>query len=143
MGVVPASTALIATILQEGAGDVGFQEFLHGHLATLDSSRVLKSFSPSDTLVVTQHSFTFGSDSDSDIAAIRKSAREWFKGKGVEVAIQRDDVFRRYKRLVVFDMDSTLIKQEVIDEIAAYVDEVDKQRNVGGRVAVHSLNEIH
>ncbi|CAG8446102.1 4933_t:CDS:2 [Diversispora eburnea] len=27
------------------------------------------------------------------------------------------DVFRRHKRLVVFDMDSILIKQEVIDEI--------------------------
>jgi hypothetical protein len=143
MDVVSASTSLIATIFQDGAGDVGFREFLHGHLATFDSSRVLKSFSPSDTLVVTEHCFTFGSNADSDITAIRKSAREWFKGKGVEVAIQRDDVFRRYKRLVVFDMDSTLIKQEVIDEIAAYLDEVDKQRNVGGRVAVHTPNASH
>ncbi|KAJ2348110.1 Phosphoserine phosphatase [Coemansia erecta] len=35
-----------------------------------------------------------------------------------DVALQPDNVFRRQKRLVVFDMDSTLIQQEVIDEIA-------------------------
>ncbi|KAJ1791670.1 Phosphoserine phosphatase [Coemansia sp. RSA 2399] len=35
-----------------------------------------------------------------------------------DVALQLDNVFRRQKRLVVFDMDSTLIQQEVIDEIA-------------------------
>ena len=43
--------------------------------------------------------------------------REW----NCEVVLQPETVFRRYKRLCVFDMDSTLIKQEVIDEIAAYV----------------------
>jgi phosphoserine phosphatase len=41
--------------------------------------------------------------------------REW----SVEVVLQRASVFRRHKRLAVFDMDSTLIQQEVIDEIAA------------------------
>ena len=40
---------------------------------------------------------------------------------GIEVVLQRNDVFRRHKRLVVFDMDSTLIQQEVIDEIARFV----------------------
>jgi len=37
---------------------------------------------------------------------------------GVDVAIQPDDLFRRAKRLVVLDMDSTLIQGEVIDELA-------------------------
>ncbi len=36
----------------------------------------------------------------------------------VDLAYQRDDLYRRNRRLVVFDMDSTLIKQEVIDELA-------------------------
>ncbi|MBL4712356.1 MAG: phosphoserine phosphatase SerB [Gammaproteobacteria bacterium] len=36
----------------------------------------------------------------------------------VDVAFQADDVFRRHRRLVVFDMDSTLIQCEVIDELA-------------------------
>jgi len=34
------------------------------------------------------------------------------------VAFQHDTVFRRSRRLVAFDMDSTLIKAEVIDELA-------------------------
>lgn len=38
--------------------------------------------------------------------------------QGVDIAFQRDDVFRRNRRLVVFDMDSTLIQHEVIDELA-------------------------
>eukprot|EP00931_Biecheleriopsis_adriatica_P074947 TRINITY_DN48914_c1_g1_i1.p1 TRINITY_DN48914_c1_g1~~TRINITY_DN48914_c1_g1_i1.p1 ORF type:complete len:883 (-),score=223.96 TRINITY_DN48914_c1_g1_i1:52-2700(-) len=37
---------------------------------------------------------------------------------GVDVAFQRDNVDRWMRRLVVFDMDSTLIQQEVIDELA-------------------------
>lgn len=36
----------------------------------------------------------------------------------VDVAIQRYDLLRRAKRMIVFDMDSTLIAQEVIDELA-------------------------
>ena len=36
----------------------------------------------------------------------------------VDVSIQADDMFRRNRRVVVFDMDSTLIQCEVIDELA-------------------------
>jgi phosphoserine phosphatase len=36
----------------------------------------------------------------------------------VDVAVQEDDIFRRNRRLVCFDMDSTLIQAEVIDELA-------------------------
>lgn len=43
-----------------------------------------------------------------------------------DIALQPDDVFRKNKRLVVFDMDSTLIQQEVIDEIARYAGVVDQ-----------------
>lgn len=46
----------------------------------------------------------------------------------VDIAFQRDDIFRRNRRLVVFDMDSTLIEAEVIDELA-------KEANVGEQVA--------
>ncbi|CAE7301156.1 unnamed protein product [Symbiodinium natans] len=40
------------------------------------------------------------------------------KRQGADIAIQRDDLERWMRRLVVFDMDSTLIQQEVIDELA-------------------------
>lgn len=37
---------------------------------------------------------------------------------GVDIAFQQDSLFRRNRRLAVFDMDSTLIEAEVIDELA-------------------------
>ena len=37
---------------------------------------------------------------------------------GFDVSLQRDSVFRRNRRLVAFDMDSTLIAEEVMDELA-------------------------
>lgn len=46
----------------------------------------------------------------------------------VDIAFQEDSVFRRNRRLVVFDMDSTLIEAEVIDELA-------KEAGVGEQVA--------
>ena len=49
--------------------------------------------------------------------SIYKFEREW----NCEIILQPSNVFRRHKRLCVFDMDSTLIQQEVIDEIAAFV----------------------
>ncbi len=38
--------------------------------------------------------------------------------EGVDISFQRDDIYRRHRRLICFDMDSTLIKTEVIDELA-------------------------
>ncbi len=37
---------------------------------------------------------------------------------GIDISFQKDDMFRRNRRLICFDMDSTLIKTEVIDELA-------------------------
>jgi phosphoserine phosphatase len=37
---------------------------------------------------------------------------------GIDISFQKDDMFRRSRRLICFDMDSTLIKTEVIDELA-------------------------
>ncbi|MBE0505948.1 MAG: phosphoserine phosphatase SerB [Marinospirillum sp.] len=46
----------------------------------------------------------------------------------VDIAVQEDNIYRRNRRLVVFDMDSTLIEAEVIDELA-------KEAGVGEEVA--------
>jgi phosphoserine phosphatase len=43
------------------------------------------------------------------------------RGLDIDVAVQRENLYRRSKRLVVFDMDSTLIEEEVIDEVARAV----------------------
>ncbi|KAH8703767.1 phosphoserine phosphatase [Talaromyces proteolyticus] len=49
--------------------------------------------------------------------SIWRFEREW----NVEVVLQKQSVFRQYKRLAIFDMDSTLIQNETIDEIAKFV----------------------
>ena len=53
-----------------------------------------------------------------DEAAVRESLLELAGKMDVDLAIQADDIFRRNRRIVVFDMDSTLIDAEVIDELA-------------------------
>lgn len=46
----------------------------------------------------------------------------------IDIAFQRESIFRRNRRLFAFDMDSTLIQGEVIDELA-------RMAGVGDRVA--------
>jgi phosphoserine phosphatase len=41
-----------------------------------------------------------------------------FQNLDVDISFQEDNMFRRNRRLVCFDMDSTLIQTEVIDELA-------------------------
>jgi phosphoserine phosphatase len=36
----------------------------------------------------------------------------------IDISFQKDNIYRRNRRLICFDMDSTLIKTEVIDELA-------------------------
>lgn len=36
----------------------------------------------------------------------------------IDIAVQEDNIYRRHRRLIAFDMDSTLIDTEVIDELA-------------------------
>ncbi len=54
-----------------------------------------------------------------DAAAMRAAFLSIANERNLDIAFQRDSAFRRNRRLVVFDMDSTLIRSEVIDELAA------------------------
>jgi phosphoserine phosphatase len=63
-----------------------------------------------------------------NIAALRSDFMELSALLNVDIAFQRDTVYRRNRRLVCFDMDSTLIEAEVIDELA-------KAAGVGEQVA--------
>ncbi|HJP06084.1 MAG: phosphoserine phosphatase SerB [Acidiferrobacteraceae bacterium] len=53
-----------------------------------------------------------------DMSVMRATFLHLSQVMDVDVAIQSDDAFRRNRRLVCFDMDSTLIRNEVIDELA-------------------------
>jgi phosphoserine phosphatase len=59
---------------------------------------------------------------------IRAAFMQLAQEHGIDIAFQHDNVYRRNRRLVAFDMDSTLIQVEVIDELA-------KVAGVGDRVA--------
>lgn len=63
-----------------------------------------------------------------DMSALRTSLLELSAEMDVDVAYQEDNIYRRNRRLVVFDMDSTLIDAEVIDELA-------KEAGVGEQVS--------
>ncbi|MEH6467225.1 MAG: phosphoserine phosphatase SerB [Porticoccus sp.] len=63
-----------------------------------------------------------------DMSALRVSLLELSAEMDVDVAYQEDNIYRRNRRLVVFDMDSTLIDAEVIDELA-------KEAGVGEQVS--------
>lgn len=53
-----------------------------------------------------------------DEEELKKEFFEISRVAGVDIAFQADNIFRRNRRLVCFDMDSTLIQAEVIDELA-------------------------
>lgn len=53
-----------------------------------------------------------------DIGAFRRELLEIAGALDVDLAFQEDNMYRRNRRLVAFDMDSTLIEAEVIDELA-------------------------
>ena len=54
-----------------------------------------------------------------DASRLRADLLELAHELDVDIAFQVDDIFRRNRRMVAFDMDSTLIQTEVIDELAA------------------------
>ena len=63
-----------------------------------------------------------------DISGMRAEFLKVANELGVDIAFQKDTAYRRNRRLVAFDMDSTLIEAEVIDELA-------KRAGVGEEVA--------
>ncbi len=53
-----------------------------------------------------------------NVAKMKKEFTAIASTLGIDIAFQADNIFRRNRRLVCFDMDSTLIQTEVIDELA-------------------------
>jgi phosphoserine phosphatase len=53
-----------------------------------------------------------------DKTRLQNTFMELSKRGDVDISFQKDGIFRRSRRLICFDMDSTLIRTEVIDELA-------------------------
>jgi len=58
--------------------------------------------------------------SGSDLERLRASLTEVAVTSGVDIAVQRSGIHRKAKRLIVLDVDSTLIQGEVIEDLAAF-----------------------
>ncbi len=70
---------------------------------------------------------------------LRRRLMEETKGLEIDLAVESESLIRRSKRLVVMDMDSTLIRIEVIDELARLHGVADK---VSGITAKAMAGEI-
>ena len=72
--------------------------------------------SEEDTLASVEIQARLPPGRDADI--LKKTLLGVATAAGFDVSLQRESLYRRSKRLVVMDMDSTLIRIEVIDELA-------------------------
>lgn len=54
-----------------------------------------------------------------DLHAMQSRFMQLSQEDGFDISLQEDTLYRRCRRLICFDMDSTLIETEVIDELAA------------------------
>lgn len=68
------------------------------------------------------------SGSHADVSGLRATFLQLAHQRGIDVAIQDEAQFGRRRRLIAFDMDSTLIQAEIIDELA-------KMKGVGQEVS--------
>ncbi len=57
--------------------------------------------------------------SENSLKIIQRELAEIARANGMDIAVEQSGLTRRAKRIVLLDMDSTLIQQEVIDLIAA------------------------
>jgi phosphoserine phosphatase len=74
------------------------------------------SLNPADNRIACVEFSVRGTPSEPE--TLREEFLHLAGGMNVDIAFQEDSIFRRNRRLVVFDMDSTLIDAEVIDELA-------------------------
>ncbi|MDE7388145.1 MAG: phosphoserine phosphatase SerB [Muribaculaceae bacterium] len=68
-----------------------------------------------------------------DRNALQRRFLEIASAEEVDISFQEDNIFRRSRRLICFDMDSTLIETEVIDELAMRAGVGDKVKVITER----------
>lgn len=68
-----------------------------------------------------------------DRSSLSRRFLEIASSNDVDISFQEDNVFRRTRRLICFDMDSTLIETEVIDELAIRAGVGDKVKAITER----------
>ncbi|OLR89459.1 phosphoserine phosphatase SerB [Actinokineospora bangkokensis] len=69
-------------------------------------------------------------DTDAADAALRAALADLSGRVGLDIAVERDLLARRAKRLIVFDVDSTLVQGEVIEMLAAKAGCEDRVKDI-------------
>jgi len=80
-----------------------------------------------EDLAVTEYRLEIGNQKISDI---RKKIYEKANEIGVDVIVRDRNTYERTKKLVVFDLDGTLIDKEIIDEIAKFASVEDQVKRI-------------
>ncbi|WP_430333390.1 phosphoserine phosphatase SerB [Rhodococcus sp. ACT016] len=94
--------------------------------ANIDSIRGIADYPVTGLELMVTASST-GAEAD---AQLRAGLAEVAAGENVDVAVERGGLARRAKRLIVFDVDSTLVQGEVIEMLAARAGVEDEVRAV-------------
>ncbi|MDH6282089.1 phosphoserine phosphatase [Rhodococcus sp. LBL1] len=94
--------------------------------ANIDSIRGIADY-PLTGLELMVTASSIGTEAD---AQLRVGLAEVAAGENVDVAVERGGLARRAKRLIVFDVDSTLVQGEVIEMLAARAGVEDEVRAV-------------
>lgn len=76
------------------------------------------------------------SSTEDELKIIQRELAEIAQSNGIDIAVEQSGLARRAKRIVLLDMDSTLIREEVIDLIAA-------KHKVGLEVAAITERAMH
>jgi phosphoserine phosphatase len=105
---------LLTTIGKDRPGMVArVSKFLSEKKANIERIRMIASGELNAMEILTDIS-----DLSSNFEDFRSGLEDTCSEVGQDVVVQEEDVFQRPKRLIVFDVDSTLIDIEVIDELA-------------------------
>lgn len=97
------------------------------------SSRVPLTASDSLQRFCVEFTATAATPAATDEDRVRTELATMTEAGDVDVAFQHDSIFRRNRRLVAFDMDSTLIRGEVIDELARHAGAGERVREITER----------
>jgi phosphoserine phosphatase len=112
---------------------------LAGHRANIEGIRQLSD----GHLASVEIMISLATEAADAARALRRAILEATAGRTLDIAVQRETLTRRSKRLVVMDMDSTLIRIEVIDELARMHGVVDRVAAITRRAMAGELDFEH
>jgi phosphoserine phosphatase len=69
-----------------------------------------------------------------DIPRLKERIMRKSRELGVDLALQRMEAYRKRKRMIIFDVDSTLLEMEIIDEIAVRAGVYEQVKEITSRV---------